>query len=113
MSDGEPRGIRSAQKYRYWQEHIERWQQSGLSQVEYCSQNGIKPRRWGYWKKKLTRKSTEAGISFVPVQLSSSLPMPVTRSNLNLFTSNGYKVEVGIGFDPSTLKQLILTVQSL
>jgi hypothetical protein len=113
MSDGRPRGLKSAQKYRFWQEHLERWRQSGLSQIEYCRQNGIKPRRWNYWKKNLTRKSNEANISFVPVQLSSSLPVPINRSNLNLFTSNGYKVEVGIGFDPATLKQLILTVQSL
>ena len=112
MSGGRPRGIRSTQKYRYWQEHLERWRQSDLSQAEYCRQNGLKPRRWNYWKRNLARRSNP-DVSFVPVQLSSSLPVPVTRSNLSLFTSNGYKVEVGIGFDPTTLKQLILTVQSL
>ncbi len=113
MSEGKSRGIRSAQKYRYWQEHLEHWRQSGLSQAEYCRQNGLTPRRWNYWKKSIARKIPGAGVSFVPVQLSSSLPVPVTKSNLSLFTSNGYKVEVGIGFDPITLKQLILTVQSL
>jgi hypothetical protein len=76
------------------------------------------PAKWpeaapvGYWKKNLSRRSNP-DVSFIPVQLSPSLPVPVTRSNLSLFTSNGYKVEVGIGFDPGTLKQLILTVQSL
>jgi hypothetical protein len=113
MSEGKSRGIRSAQKYRYWQEHVELWHDSGLSQAEYCRQNGLRLRQWNYWKKNLARKGANAAVSFVPVQISSSLPVPVTRSNLSLFTSNGYKVEVGVGFDPTTLKQLILTVQSL
>jgi hypothetical protein len=30
-----------------------------------------------------------------------------------LFTPNGYRIEVGRGFNPTTLKQLINTVQSL
>jgi hypothetical protein len=114
MAGGKPWGIKSAQKCRYWQEHLERWRQSGLSQAEYCRQNNLKPRRWNYWKKNLARKiSGDTGVSFVPVKISSTLPVAVPRSNLSLLTSNGYKVEVGIGFDPTTLKQLILTVQSL
>ena len=113
MSDGKPRGIRSVQKSRYWQEHLERWRQSGLSQAEYCRQNGLKLRRWNYWKKNLARNRIDSGVCFVPVKISSGLPVSVPRSHLSLLTSNGYKVQVGIGFDPTTLKQLILTVQSL
>ena len=113
MPDGKPRRAKSIQKYRYWQEHLERRGQSGLSQAEYCRQNGLKPRRWNYWKKNLSRVRNETEVSFIPVPLSTNLPIPVPGSNLSLFTPNGYKVEVGIGFDPTTLKQLILTVQSL
>lgn len=113
MPGGRPRRAKSAQKYRYWQEHLECWRQSGLSQAEYCRQNDLKPRRWNYWKKNLTMAFSETAVSFIPVPLSTNLPVAVPGSNLSLFTANGYKVEVGIGFDPTTLKQLILTVQSL
>lgn len=113
MSAGKPRGIKSAQKCRYWQKHLEHWRQSGLSQAEYCRQNSLKPRRWNYWKKNLSRKIIDTSVSFVPVKIPSTLPVAVPKSNLSVLTSNGYKVEVGIGFDPTTLKQLILTVQSL
>lgn len=29
------------QKRTFWQHHIERWQQSGLSQKEYCKQHPL------------------------------------------------------------------------
>jgi hypothetical protein len=27
------------EKRAYWQQHIDQWQQSGLSQIEYCRRN--------------------------------------------------------------------------
>ena len=30
------------QKRSYWKQHIDSWQQMGLTQVEYCRQNNLK-----------------------------------------------------------------------
>lgn len=98
-------------KRRIWHEHIERWQHSGLSQVAYCREHGLKPHQFTYWKNRIV--GTDAGISFVPLRFSKNLPVPVAASTFNLFTHNGYRIEVGSGFDALTLKQLISAVQSL
>jgi len=98
-------------KRRIWKAHIERWQQSGLSQVAYCREHRLTLHQFYYWKKKLVQPDTD--ISFVPLDLSQHLPVVVKATSLNLFTPSGYKIEVGQGFDPATLKQLINTVQSL
>jgi hypothetical protein len=98
-------------KRRIWQEHIERWQHSGLSQVAYCREYELKPHQFTYWKNRIV--GTDTGLSFVPLRFSQNLPMAVAASTFNLFTPNGYRIEVGTGFDPLTLKQLISAVQSL
>jgi len=94
-----------------WKAHIERWKDSGQTQAAYCRQHGLKPHQFTYWKKRFVQTNTD--ISFVPLDLSRNLPVAVTGSTFNLFTQNGFKIEVGTGFDPATLKQLICIVQSL
>ncbi len=100
-----------AKKHRFWKAHIERWRHSGLSQLAYCRDNGLKPHQLTYWKKRFSQP--DAGISFVPLQLTGNLPVPVKKSSLNLFTPNGYRIEVGDGFDPTALKQLIGVVKTI
>ena len=40
------------QKRSYWKQQIEQWQQSGLSQAEYCRRNNLKHHRLVYWKRR-------------------------------------------------------------
>ena len=94
-----------------WKTHIERWKQSGQKQIAYCREYELKPHQFTYWKKRFGRTNTD--ISFVPLRFSRNLPVAVTGSTFNLFTQNGFKIEVGAGFDPAALKQLISVVQSL
>jgi len=98
-------------KRRIWKELIECWQHSGLSQVAYCRERELKPHQFTYWKNRFAQ--TEADISFVPLRFSQNLPVAIAASSLNLFTPNGYRIEVGAGFDALMLKQLIRAVQSL
>jgi len=98
-------------KRRFWKTHIERWNHSGLTQFGYCQTNGLKPHQFTYWKKRLNQPGT--GVSFVPLQLTGNLPVPVQKSSFNLFTPNGYRIEVGSGFDPATLRQLIGVVKTI
>lgn len=95
---------------RFYQKHIERWQQSQLSQVEYCRQNEIIAHRFTYWKKRLV--DDKSSPTFVPVPLVQNYPAP-TSSKIDLIIAGGFKIQVGPGFDPVTLKQLIHTIRSL
>jgi len=55
------------QKRSYWKQHIDSWQQTGLTQVEYCRQHNLKHHQLVYWKKRFLK--TETDVSFVPLKL--------------------------------------------
>ena len=111
MPENNPVTPRPNKKRRFWKAHIERWRTSGLSQVAYCRDNGLAPHQLTYWKKRLVPADT--GVSFVPLKLTGNLPVPAARCPINLFTPNGYRIEVGTGFDPMVLKQLISVVSAV
>ena len=100
-----------SKKRRFWKTHIERWRHSGLMQTEYCQANDLVPHRFTYWKKRLSQPDTS--VSFVALQLTDNLPVPVQKSSFNLFTPNGYRIEINTGFDPVALEQLIGVVKAI
>ena len=99
------------QKRGFWEEHIELWQQSGLTQLAYCRNNQLKAHQMTYWKKRLDQSG--AGVAFVPLQFAGTLPVPVSKAAFKLITPNGYRVDILPGFDPATLKQLVSVVKTL
>lgn len=58
----------SESKKEFWQDHIQQWKKSGLSQQAYCAQQGIRYTTFGYWRKRL--ESGEAKHKqFAPVEV--------------------------------------------
>jgi hypothetical protein len=102
------------EKRRYWKEHIEGWKACGLKQSEYCRRHQLKISRFTYWKRKLA-PSSASPISLVQVALPEIFHSPVQcrPSPLRVAIGDKYRVEVDQGFDPVTLKQLILTLGQL
>ena len=96
---------------RFYQRHIERWQQSQLSQVEYCRKNELIPHRFTYWKRRLAKDQTSS-TTFVPVALVPNFSAS-SSAKIDLVIAGGFKIQVGPGFDAATLKQLIHTLRSL
>ena len=97
----------SMSKTRYWQEHVESWQSSGLSQKAYCQQHNLKPYNLSYWKNKLdTQQEAKTTGGFVAVTLNSiSETLP---QGLNLHLSNGHPIN---GF--SSVEELVALVRAL
>jgi hypothetical protein len=95
----------------FWQQHVENWQKSGLNLAAYCRQHGLKHYQLRYWKSRLSEDP--AGVSFVPLQLSANLPVPISYAPLRLHTPNGFSIDVSGGFDPIVLRQLIAAVQQI
>jgi len=91
------RGEELEQKRSFWKQHIESWQESGLSQADYCRRNDLKPHQLTYWKKRFCR--TETGVSFVPLQLIQSS----SGDSLWLVIHDHFKVEIRSGFDRKRL----------
>ena len=107
------RAERLEQKRNYWKQHIDSWQETGLTQAEYCRRHNLKHYQLVYWKKRFLK--TETAVSFVPLELERLLDIPCQqdRAPLCLVINNHFKIEISAGFDPQLLRQLIFTLRGL
>jgi len=103
-------------KRQYWQEHIESWRRSGLSQAEYCRLNSLRLKNFWYWKKRYSGKTLEQ-VRFFPLALVSTKAERAVKSqpaSLQLtLQEQRFRIEIGDNFSPSVLKGLILTLEQL
>ena len=101
------------QKRIYWKQHIDSWQETGLTQAEYCRRNNLKHHQLVYWKKRFLK--TEAGVSFVPLKLEDLLDMPGQphHASLCLVINDQFKIEIKAGFDALLLRQVIVALRGL
>ncbi len=101
------------QKRTYWKQHIDSWQETGLTQVEYCRQHNLKHHQLVYWKKRFIK--TETSVSFVPLKLENLLEMPARQdqASLTLVINNQFNIEIRAGFDAQLLRQLIFALRGL
>ena len=113
MTEQLSRAEESRQKREYWKRHIDSWQESGLSQSQYCRQHDLKDHLFFYWKKRIIKSETAA--KFVSLNLGSVFKTGVPKPScpLRLIIFNGFKIEVDAGFDPQLLKQLIIALRGL
>ena len=102
--------IKPKDKRAQWQEHMERWQSSGLTQADYCDRNGVKLSTFRYWRKRLA--SPDTPVTLVPVGFGRDRSASSTQG-LTLVLGDRYKVEVGDNFNSSTLARLVDTLARL
>ena len=102
-----------AQKRRFWEQQIQQWRDSGLTQTEFCRLQNLKPHQLTYWKKRFHR--TQAPVSLIELQLGSALQSHTCSngSPLRLILDEQYRIDIDGGFDPFTLQQLVLTLRQL
>jgi len=100
-------------KRRYWECLIKGWEQSGLRQTEYCRLNGLKIRNFGYWKRRLSQKSTDVSFVSLQVQANNYQPTASSAASLKVVLGRGQRIEVTEGFDQTTLKRLIYALEEL
>jgi hypothetical protein len=100
------------QKRIYWKQHIESWQETGLTQAEYCRRHNLKHYQLVYWKKRFLK--TETDVSFVPLRLEDLLDIPAqpVHAPLCLLIDNHFQVEIRSGFDAQLLRQLIFALRA-
>ncbi len=47
----------------FWLNHIKHWQDSGLSQIDYCNEHGLKPHNLSYHKRKQERNQPNTQLT--------------------------------------------------
>ena len=105
--DKRTRKEKNREKQEYWRSHIKAWEESGLSQVDYCRENNLSRHRFTYWKCKGDKKTVS--MTFVPVLSKPSNQHSIMHNTapLKVLIGDRYRVEVGDGFSPDTLSRLM------
>ena len=100
----------------FYQKHLAKWKDTGLSQAEYCRQNGLIRHRFGYWKRKLFKEGRQVEFAVLPVNLSEhnvpfiqdSVPSP-----LRLIVDSRFNLEIPDQFSQDTLTKVLQVLQVL
>ena len=92
----------------HWQSIIEDWQQSGLTQADYCRQHQIKPQRFYAWKHQLKAKQNPINQhkpgTFLPVLLEH--PEPKKEPTLKVICQ-GAEIEITHTTDADLFKKAV------
>ena len=97
----------SIERRKYWTGQVERWKESGLTQREYCKNEGLSIERFGAWKRRLDSEGkVEAGslVAVPPKIVSSAL---FTAPALRLVVDERYRLEIPDSFSSSTLEAVL------
>lgn len=100
-------GLRT-QKEKYWQEQLENWCNSGLSQAEFSRQVGISKRSLGYWKRKFENKQNPVkGQAVVAVSLPYEGSTEQDFQPIIIHAWHGLRIEIPVDFSPESLEKII------
>lgn len=109
--------MRKNQKYNKEQMYlaIEKWQASGLTQLQFCKREDLSKSTFGYWLKKYRKEKVQPKPSrgkpvktFIPVEVSRTLVPPVQDvEQLEITYPNGVKVSCSESINVHQLKTFI------
>jgi len=95
----------SAEKRRFWEQHVRNWKSSGLTQAEYCRQHELSSKSFLYWKRK--DKPMIAPVCLVEVPVQRRAPISPHPRPLRLVVGSLYGIELERDFDTQALDQLL------
>ena len=104
------------QKRRCWSEIIACWQESGLSQIDFCRRHDLKYHRFVYWRQKFAPKPDMSIAQIVEVPaltIGQGAGTSPWSSGLRVVLAADVSIEVSPGFDALTLEQVVLTLRGL
>ena len=93
-----------------WRQHIENWQSSGLSQVEYCLQQRLNAQTFAARLCEYRKQPLSEAIAFVPVELAASEPAAVAAPALAavVFTDvHGHRLELSSAVSAGWVAELL------
>ena len=87
----------------FWKNHIEKWQQSGLTQAEYCKNNGLKKSSLSAQKAYFVK----VGILKATPTTNNFISMEAPKSKISIEFLSGAKLTFDTLPDPSWTAKLI------
>jgi hypothetical protein len=109
---------------RFWLRHLERWQQSGLSQVRYCQEHKLSVAALGWWKGQLSlrRKHPQAGTAACDEIGDEGTFVELSRPDVGqketpasvvyeIALAGGRCLRLGRQFEPEQVRQLVTLLE--
>jgi hypothetical protein len=95
-----------------WWRHVNAWRESGLSQADYCRQQGLNRKTFSVWTRRVQGDLSlhkDAPLELLPVQLESSSPVASPQANvmLQLAHGGGAQLELSTAVSPRWLAELL------
>lgn len=94
----------------HWQRHVEAWRESGLSQADYCRQQGLNHKTFSVWTRRVQvglPLDKDAPLDLLPVQLEPSPPVASTQASMMLRLAHGAQLELSTAVPPRWLAELL------
>jgi len=94
----------------HWRRHVEAWREGGLSQADYCHQQGLNRKTFSVWTRGVQGDLSldkDAPLELLPVQLESSAPVASTPASVMLRLANGVQLELSTAASPGWLAELL------
>jgi len=123
MADSQPHKSLTV-RGRFWAQHLHRWQQSGLSQAQYCRQQQLSVPAFGWWKRRLATAQTRGhrattqrkvrGRDGAFVELTSpdgGVCFPADEGAYEIVLPGGRRLRLGCHWEPERVQQLLLLLE--
>jgi len=104
MSEPENKKIN---KRKYWQDQIQKWQESNLSQSVFCNQAGIKLPTFVYWRGLLLNSENKNINKFVPLKIVKDAISNETNAKIQIKLTTGHVVYLPIELGINEIAKLI------
>lgn len=101
--------LNAQHKRSFWEHHLERWRQTGLSQRAYCQTHHLKPNQFYYWRRRILQPASE--ISFLSVKMPAEPVCP--PDPIRVLMPNGFAIELQGCHDPDQLRPIFAMVAAL
>ncbi len=123
MADNQPRKSLTV-RGRFWAQHLHRWEQSGLSQAQYCRQQQLSAPAFGWWKRQLPTAQTRSAPAITQrrvhrkdrsfVELTPAgrgIPSPAGEVVYEIVLPGRQQLRLGRHFEPDRVRQLLLLLE--
>jgi hypothetical protein len=94
---------------------VAEFESSGLSRIEFCRERGLALSTLHRYRTRRKRQTPTGSSALLAVEVTGGAPASVagTMSALAVVLRGGRRVEVGHGFDASTLEQLVHVLEGV
>jgi len=93
-----------------WRRHVKVWRKSGLSQADYCRQQGLNTKTFSVWVRRVRDElplSKDAPLEIIPIQVAPSVPTAPAQAGMMLRFPRGEELELSTAVSPRWLAELL------